>query len=248
MAGNIPNRSCYATSRRPVVDYTLGQLIGCGDMLMCMRIVMWSTYVAGALLAGGCGANSPGIASSSNRSTAPAQSRGSGSVRLYRVPSGSMEPTLPLGSMVAVRRGLPALGNIVIANPPRGYVTEECGSKSYTIKLGGAACDTQIRARSKVEMIRRVVAGPGDEMYVQDGHVYLKTDGSDAFVHENDSYIRVCVHNPECNFPTPIRIPGGYWFLMGDNRGESDDSRYWGPVPTAWIVGVATDLKGLTLH
>ena len=42
---------------------------------------------------------------------------------------------------------------------------------------------------------------------------------------------------PECNFPTPITIPAGEWFVIGDNRGESDDSRFWGPVPTSWIVG-----------
>ena len=36
-----------------------------------------------------------------------------------------------------------------------------------------------------------------------------------------------------------IRIPADHWFMMGDNRGESDDSRFWGPVPTGWIVGGA---------
>jgi signal peptidase I len=43
----------------------------------------------------------------------------------------------------------------------------------------------------------------------------------------------------ECNFLTPIKIPAGRWFMMGDNRGESDDSRFWGPVPTSWIIGGA---------
>jgi signal peptidase I len=42
----------------------------------------------------------------------------------------------------------------------------------------------------------------------------------------------------ECNFPTPIKIPTGDWFMLGDNRSESDDSRFWGPVPASWIVGV----------
>ena len=39
--------------------------------------------------------------------------------------------------------------------------------------------------------------------------------------------------------PKTITIPKGYFFMMGDNRGESDDSRYWGPVPKAWIIGEA---------
>ena len=58
---------------------------------------------------------------------------------------------------------------------------------------------------------------------------------------EPDRYIRPCANPkaPECNFPTPVKIPAGHWFMMGDNRGESDDSRFWGPVPTGWIVGGA---------
>jgi hypothetical protein len=42
---------------------------------------------------------------------------------------------------------------------------------------------------------------------------------------------------PDLNFPTPVTIPPDHYFLLGDNRPESDDSRYWGPVPRAWIIG-----------
>jgi signal peptidase I len=34
-------------------------------------------------------------------------------------------------------------------------------------------------------------------------------------------------------------VPRGMWFVMGDNRGDSDDSRFWGPIPASWIVGDA---------
>jgi signal peptidase I len=43
----------------------------------------------------------------------------------------------------------------------------------------------------------------------------------------------------ECNFPVALKVPAGDWYLLDDDRGLSDDSRFWGPVPTAWIIGVA---------
>ncbi len=42
-----------------------------------------------------------------------------------------------------------------------------------------------------------------------------------------------------CNLPKPITIPPDHYFMMGDNRGASDDSRFWGPVPRDWIIGKA---------
>jgi signal peptidase I len=37
--------------------------------------------------------------------------------------------------------------------------------------------------------------------------------------------------------PKAITIPKGEYFMLGDNRGNSDDSRFWGPVPRSWIIG-----------
>ena len=42
-----------------------------------------------------------------------------------------------------------------------------------------------------------------------------------------------------CNMPKEITIPEGHFFMMGDNRGHSDDSRYWGPLPEEWLIGKA---------
>jgi signal peptidase I len=87
-----------------------------------------------------------------------------------------------------------------------------------------------------VNFIKRVVGVPGDKIYIKGGHVYRNGR------RESDGYIsRSCESSDGrgCNFTTPITIPPGHWFMMGDNRGESDDSRFWGPVPRSWIIGGA---------
>jgi signal peptidase I len=158
----------------------------------------------------------------------------------YRVPSGSMEPSLSIGTHVWVEgvKSSPAVGDIVVFHPPEGAEQEECGPTARVIRLGGAACSEPIPQLSSVEFIKRIVAGPGDEIYIKEGHVFRKAAGTSQFVAEQDSYIKPCGASPECNFPTPIKIPADDWYTMGDNRGESDDSRFWGPVPTGWIIGV----------
>ena len=42
-----------------------------------------------------------------------------------------------------------------------------------------------------------------------------------------------------CNLPDEITVPKGYYFMMGDNRGASADSRVWGPIPKDWVIGQA---------
>jgi signal peptidase I len=166
-------------------------------------------------------------------------------VKPYKIPSGSMEPTLEVGQRVLVNRlkmhfGGPNVGDIMVFHPPEGAEQEECGPTPHVVRLGGAACSAPIpKENTGTNFIKRVVAGPGDELYVREGHVYRKAKGKSSFVREKDSYIKECGESQECNFPTPIKVPPGHWFMMGDNRGESDDSRFWGPVPTGWIIGDA---------
>lgn len=54
-----------------------------------------------------------------------------------------------------------------------------------------------------------------------------------------DWEIRPCGGLGACNFREEITIPPDHYFMMGDNRGASSDSRFWGPVPGDWIVGEA---------
>jgi len=162
-------------------------------------------------------------------------------VKPYRIPSGSMEPTLKVGQRVLVNRigmdfGNPSVGDIVVFHPPEGAEAERCGKTPAP----GEACAQPVgKEDSGTNFIKRVVAGPGDEMYISDGHVYRKAKGTSSFVREKDSYIRECGVNSQCTYSKPIKIPAGHWFMMGDNRGESDDSRFWGPVPASWIIGQA---------
>lgn len=159
-------------------------------------------------------------------------------VKPYKIPSGSMEPTLAIGQRVLVNRigthfGEPKIGEVVVFHPPEGAEHGICGPVPHEVTPGGAACDAPVQKEGSVTFIKRVVAGPGDTIYVKEGHVYLNGK------REKDSYIRECGASSECNFPTPIKIPAGHWFMMGDNRGNSEDSRFWGPIPTSWVIGEA---------
>jgi signal peptidase I len=159
-------------------------------------------------------------------------------VKPYRIPSESMVPTLAIGQRVLVNRignrfVEPEVGEIVVFHPPKGSDTDTCGNGD---RKQGQACDRPTRARADVNFIKRVVAGPGDSIYIRGGHVYRNGR------REKDAYISDTCDGDEgrgCNFTTPITIPPSHWFMMGDNRGESDDSRFWGPVPRTWIVGGA---------
>ena len=86
---------------------------------------------------------------------------------------------------------------------------------------------------SSVTFVKRVVGLPGDRIYIRNGHVYRNG------VREPDSFTEPCDGASECNFRTPITVPAGDYYMMGDNRPDSVDSRFWGPIPKAWIIGKA---------
>lgn len=158
-------------------------------------------------------------------------------VRTLRVPSGSMEPTIAVGAHVSFEMGQTAplrVGEVVLVHPPAGAEQEQCGATAAVVTPGGAACSEVGASPSSVLFIKRIVAGPGDTVAIREGRVILNDNA------ETESYVAPCGGASECNFPTPITIPTGTYFLLGDNRGESDDSRFWGPVPRTWIIGKAT--------
>jgi signal peptidase I len=156
-------------------------------------------------------------------------------IKPYRIPSESMEPTLDVGQRVLVNRignrfSAPELGEIMVFHPPTG--TQHCGDPSQG-QGHGQACGRPTPQRSNVNFIKRVVALPGDEISIRGGRVIRNGRP------QREPYVVPCRGADECNFPEPITIPPGHYFMMGDNRGSSDDSRFWGPVPKRWIVGGA---------
>lgn len=95
------------------------------------------------------------------------------------------------------------------------------------------ACGLATPAATGQIFIKRVVAGPGDRVALVDGRAVVNG------VTRSEPFITSCQADPNCNFPVAVRIPAGDYFVLGDNRGASDDSRFWGPVPGSVIVGVA---------
>lgn len=151
----------------------------------------------------------------------------------YNVTSGSMEPTLQIGErLTATSSVAPAIGNIVVFHPPAGArpANPQCGVSG---EGGGSSqpCGAPVPQESSAIFVKRVVAGPGDLVSIVDGHVIRNG------IREEDAYIAPCTGDEPCNFPTAVRVPPGEYYMLGDNRGVSEDSRFWGPVPRAWIIG-----------
>ena len=156
-------------------------------------------------------------------------------VKPYRIPSESMVPTLQIGQRVLVNRignnfGDPAIGDVTVFHPPAGAENgKECGAP----REPDQPCPRPTADKADVNFIKRIVAGPGDKITIEDGHVVRNGK------RQAEPFIRPCGGGEGCDLSTPITIPKGYYFMMGDNRGASDDSRFWGPIPRDWIIGNA---------
>jgi signal peptidase I len=144
-------------------------------------------------------------------------------VATYSIPSGSMEPTLQVGDRIVVDKLSYHLhgvdrGNIVVFSTPP---TENCAGPPVA------------------DLVKRVIGLPGETISLAGGNVYI--DGHllpEPFLPPN---LRDDTYPGPSTAPYALhhayRIPAGEVYVMGDNRPESCDSRYWGPIHESTIVG-----------
>ena len=155
-------------------------------------------------------------------------------VKPFRIPSESMVPTLEINQRVLVDRvsirfSDPHRGDIVVFKPPTGADEHRCGVE----ELHDRPCPKPTSEKSDNNFIKRVVGEPRDRLSVRGGRVYIDGEPQD------EPFARLARDCSTCNLERPITIPEDHYFMMGDNRGASADSREWGPVPKKWIIGNA---------
>lgn len=152
-------------------------------------------------------------------------------LRPYRIPSHAMEPTLERGDrIVTLRHAGVHVGDIVVFHPPAGAARPDCGVRPSAEQMCAQAVGGEDR---RISLVKRIVAGPGDSIALRSGHVVLNGKA------RREKFINECGGPFSCDYPRAITVPSNSYFMLGDNRGESDDSRFWGPVPESWIVGRA---------
>jgi signal peptidase I len=150
-------------------------------------------------------------------------------IQAYKIPSGSMKPTLLIGDHILVSKfnygvKLPLIRSTLI---PVG-----------TPKRGDIVVFIYPEDRSK-DFIKRLIGLPGDTIQIRDKKILLNglpwNDAHGVYV---DSMVIPGSVQPRDNFG-PVTVPESTLFVMGDNRDESYDSRFWGFVPMKDVLGKA---------
>ncbi|MBZ0070226.1 MAG: signal peptidase I [Gammaproteobacteria bacterium] len=168
----------------------------------------------------------------------------------FRIPSGSMMPTLLVGDFILVNKfayglRLPVLNSKVVAvgEPQRGDVVvfryPEDPSIDYIKRVVGLPGD-RISYHDKILHINGV-AMPQAEIgrYVGIGSGVSSSGASLREERLGDVVHQILVRPGSGGVEGEIEVPAGHYFMMGDNRDNSKDSRYFGPVPEANLVGKA---------
>ncbi len=162
----------------------------------------------------------------------------------FQIPSSSMEPTLDIGDFILVNKftygiRLPVLRTQVIENnkPQRGDVMVffPPHDDRYFIKRVIGVPGDLIEYNNKV----LTVNGVRQDLDPVDT-ISLDPAQRDLFMENLDGKPHLVYHQPKkMGSPHKITVKSGHYFMMGDNRDNSSDSRFWGQVPEEKIVGKA---------
>ncbi|MEA3509873.1 MAG: signal peptidase I [Actinomycetota bacterium] len=150
----------------------------------------------------------------------------------FWIPSSSMEDTLQINDRVMVNKlayriGDLQRGHVVVFDDPRG---EEAPLETIIEAARRNILEAIGLSVPRSEFIKRVIGLPGERVEIVDNQVLI--DG----VPIDEPYLRIGSVMPDFG---PIIVPPDQMFVMGDNRNASQDSRYFGAVPTDTIVGRA---------
>jgi signal peptidase I len=144
----------------------------------------------------------------------------------YQILNISMEPTFHEGQRILVNRSerlLPFwLTHVAHASSD--------GSTEYSLfKRGQVAVFYPTDARDEDPLIKRVIALPGDRLSIHNGQVWVNSEPvSEPYVHGVQT---------GCSRYCDLTLPAGEYFMMGDNRANSSDSRSFGPVAERNVIG-----------
>jgi signal peptidase I len=150
----------------------------------------------------------------------------------FWIPSSSMEDTLQINDRVMVNKlayriGDLQRGHVVVFDDPRG---EDAPQETMIEAARRNILEAVGLSVPRSEFIKRVIGLPGERVEIVDNQVLI--DG----VPIDEPYLKIGSVMPDFG---PIIVPPGQMFVMGDNRNASQDSRYFGAVPTDTIVGLA---------
>lgn len=150
-------------------------------------------------------------------------------VQAFKIPSGSMKPTLLVGDHILVNKLIYGL---------RIPFTDDRVLTFHKPERGEIIVFKWPRDTSR-DFIKRVIGLPGDVVEIRDKEVFVNGGALDEpYVQHVDSEVEPARYGPRDNYG-PINVPEGQYFVMGDNRDQSEDSRYWGFVEFKLIKGEA---------
>ena len=162
-------------------------------------------------------------------------------VQAYVIPSGSMEPTILVGDRILVNKvayGLRIPETIAGVSVP-GLTSGKYLFRAAPIRRGDVIVFTPPYDRS-IDLIKRVIGVPGDRVQVIDGVVWRNGQPiADPHAYRARGDMARSPFSATDNFPPrdslhpkrdpgPVVVPAGKLFMMGDNRDDSYDSRFWG--------------------